>query len=141
MFDNNDTTGVLFESYPNSMDTRFIVITMPVFKTFKGKLKMNFFYPWFFGLWLPDNLTINTSNSFTNNDLQYGYQHYLNFFNSLGYQNKFVESVSLEIKEYIPTYSWDLDLKKPFNSIIFKFNGRGNPARAWITSIIFEKSR
>jgi len=145
MFDNNDTTGVLFESHPSYMDTRFIVITMPVFKTFKGKLKMNFFYPWSFGLWLPDKMTINTSNSFTNDDLQFGYQNNLNFFNSMSPQNKFLESVSLEIKEniptHIPTQSWDLDLKKPFNSIIFKFNGRGNPARAWITSIIFEKSR
>ena len=37
--------------------------------------------------------------------------------------------------------SWDLDLKKPFNSIIFSFNGGGFHERVWITSIIFEKTR
>ena len=153
LFDNNDTTGVLFQGNPNNTELYFIVITMPVKKTFKGKLKMNFLYAWPYGLILPIDMTINTADSITNDYFKYrDWQQNLEFIKSfnkvdLNYgsepksTNKYLESVSLEIKDNSIPKFWDLDLKKPFNSIIFKFNGRGNPARAWITSISFEKSR
>ena len=162
MFDNNDKTGILFHNnwglYKHVR--RFIVITMPVLKSFTGKLKMNFYNFASYGFTLPNNMTINTADSFTYDDLKNKKElENLEFFNSffeniyfgvvkIKPTNKFIDSVNLNIsinyemyKDSYISKSWDLDLKKPFNSIIFSFNGGGFHERVWITSIIFEKTR
>jgi len=128
---------------------------MPVLKTFKGKLKMNFSYPWMYGPRPPpNNMTINTSNIITNDNFKYSnWEQNLAFiqsFNKIDFNygsepkstNKYLESVNLlDIKEDDTSKSWDLNLEKPFNSIIFKFTSIGSQARVWITGISFEKSR
>ena len=152
IFDNNDTTGVDFEKNQPSDLPHIIVITMPVFKTFKGKLKMNLGTPWSFAGCLPSIMTINTANSFTNNDLQNrNYAQNLSFFRNFrkieAYgskpTNEYLESVVLNItgNTYFVIQSWDIEFTKPFNSIIFEIVSGFHPRVVWITSISFEKSR
>ena len=166
LFDNNDTTGIIFEkiNYGNRPTWEalepfdfYIIITMPVKKTFKGKLKMNLSYPRIYGPLPPQNMTINTADILTINTLSYNdsatffiNNYYKDLTRGYNYSSnseskiKYLDSVSLEInKDNSIQKSWDLNLVKPFNCIIFKFNAlRINGFdRVCIASINFEKSR
>ena len=100
-------------------------------------------------------MTINTANSLTNDDfINRNWQQQFAFIQSFTKEDsnygsepkkKYLESVNLpdisSVDDISISKSWDINLEKPFNSVIFKFIGKGSPSRVWITGISFEKSR
>ena len=158
LLDNNETTGIytmdhcnqkciaipyIIECTPRPYDAKspLIIITMPVMKTFKGKLKMSFNSPPHIKGVLP-NMIINTTNNITNDTFRYSDDDILSI---LRYRSKpWLESVELEINSldsYKSAY-WDLNFTKPFRCIIFEIiSCKTWGYSIWITGISFEKSR
>ena len=105
----------------------FIIITMPVLKTFKGKIKIDFKIPFVHtnSLFIPKIIKINTSNSLTVTELKKNINNN-NFFNFAS-KMKYLESISLNIERTLENYNnmetsyiIEVDFTKQFNSIIFE---------------------
>jgi len=151
LLDNNRTTSVQFDT-DWRFEYNYIVITMPIFKTFNGKINIEFNTPWntdqapYYG-----EMLVFTANSFTNDNIKndqrdwYGnYKYsYDNFFRKINKNNgnSFLEYAYLDnitIPGQNGKRSWDLYFRIPFNSIIIATKSQ---YRYWISDIRFEKSR
>jgi hypothetical protein len=154
IFDNDDTTGVDFESYGNSdtyaMPYRIIVFLPPgIKKTYNGNLKMNLVAPW--QNCLPKTMTVNTmditsseynnftylQNLFNSRDIGHKYNHRHNL-GQIGDQN--------QVNQKKINASWFVNFNVPFNVIVFEITshwgseGRAGSNSVWITSINFDSS-
>ena len=149
LLDNNRTTSVQFDT-DWRFEYNYIVITMPIFKTFNGKINIEFNTPYntnqppLYG-----EMLIFTANSFTNDNIKnnprdwYGnYKYdYVNFFRKFNKNNGdfYLEYAYLDnLQGDNPKRSWDLYFRIPFNSIIIATR---SSLRYWISDIRFEKSR
>ena len=154
IFDNDDTTGVDFESYgngePNAMPYRIIVFLPPgVKKTYNGKLKMNLVAPW--QNCLPKTMTVNTMDITSTEYNNFSYLQ--NLFNSRDIRNKYNHQHNLgqigdqnQVNQKKITAAWFVNFSVPFNVIVFEITshwgseGRQGSNSVWITSINFESS-
>jgi hypothetical protein len=172
ILDNNKTTGIKLDVYYNydkniNSDIKsVIIIAMPVYKTFKGKIKINLKTP-YIGIFdmnlIPLLIKINTSNSFTHDYKKHNNNNSLNqllwddikknFYINSNYLESILVNMTyddgiiinkdnLTYWNVIKTeYIIDVNFTKPFNSIIFEIYKMCQNQRIWITDISFEKSR
>jgi hypothetical protein len=153
LFDNNNTTGIDFVSvrgtpwkrigniYSAQWPTKppLIIITMPVFKTFKGKVIITLTHPTkSYGT--PTKMSVNTAQSLNLskfNDLN------LRYHSSREYTKEFIESSILDINflSLNQYQSFDLNFTIKFNTIIFEILERDSPYDCYISNISFIKSR
>jgi len=165
LFDNNISTGVFFSSGWNEADRwtpvwennslnwskyrpgvpHIIVITMPVFKTFKGRIKINT-YNQYTGWGTPTKISVNTAQSLNmsslNNNNTWLDEYTGRYVKGRSYAKEYVESSILDInRDFKGEQSFNLDFKIKFNTIIIEILERNYSENCFIADIGFEKSR
>jgi len=135
-----NNNGPYFDKYSGTDKPPLIIITMPVLKTFRGKLKLTFNSPPHITGVIP-NIRINTADNFTSDLFRSTDQEISRM---LRYRTKpWLETFNLQIDslDSSKSASWNLNFTKPFRCIIFEITSCKQQGHIWMTSINFEKSR